>query len=435
MEQLKEKEHIRKSCLAFGAYDTARKLRDAPSKLKLLIEYLITNEVTEPAYLIGKTFLSEEELVVFEDSFKEINPAITRNSVFKKYTEALTGVSVNEFKKEKRLASKAARKEISVEKKGKKDVKPKKDTKDKRDNKTKREPKESKQKKERINEIEVPAVSKEGIEFITIDSAGYSSKNVFHIVTERGLELTMDHFSKQTKYAIDIMNIGEIISTITLASEEQVAVLNISALKAAGVFKFIREQLRREDLEIIAYSFAPDAFVLGKAIKFDPEEIKNVFDLTDIHTQDGQRVQFSKMSEEAFGKAIAQYCRKLNWLETPLTRQMNDFAALNGIMKLKLFNHFMETEEAKNKKAFIYVEPEGIRERVEKATKKAEDLKMTRRSREPRSKRPERKSSSSRRDTDKPRQRSNTRGRLNRGGRRGGYASRSVRFAKVEKKD
>lgn len=65
IDALRYKIVVRQSCLNFGAVETAKKLQDAPEKLQVLLNLLISEDLTESAFLLGKKFLSEEAFETF----------------------------------------------------------------------------------------------------------------------------------------------------------------------------------------------------------------------------------------------------------------------------------------------------------------------------------------------------------------------------------
>lgn len=80
---------LKKSCLAFGAYKTAKKISDEKEKLVVLIELLIETGINDAAYLIADFFMEESELSQFGTAFDEVDKDLTRKTLIKKDHEAL----------------------------------------------------------------------------------------------------------------------------------------------------------------------------------------------------------------------------------------------------------------------------------------------------------------------------------------------------------
>jgi 3'-5' exonuclease len=74
IDALKLKIIVRQSCLNFGAVETAKKLSQSPEKLEVLLNLLITEDLAESAYLLGKKFLGEEAFATFSEKseFKDV---------------------------------------------------------------------------------------------------------------------------------------------------------------------------------------------------------------------------------------------------------------------------------------------------------------------------------------------------------------------------
>ena len=52
-----EKINVEKACLVFGAFDTAKKLRDSPDKLDFLMDYLLDKQMKKASYIIQQHYL------------------------------------------------------------------------------------------------------------------------------------------------------------------------------------------------------------------------------------------------------------------------------------------------------------------------------------------------------------------------------------------
>lgn len=87
MEAIKDQEVIKKSCLAFGVYETARKLSDDKQRLKVLIKYLIASEILEPAFLIANHFFAKDDISEFGDAFTGIDSGLSRRDVERLFFE------------------------------------------------------------------------------------------------------------------------------------------------------------------------------------------------------------------------------------------------------------------------------------------------------------------------------------------------------------
>lgn len=158
--------------------------------------------------------------------------------------------------------------------------------------------------------------------------------------------------------AFDMMKVGEQISTITLGTASQVYVIDILSLGAIKtVASLMKTLFDNEDLRIVAYSFARDAYFLCREIFYDPSNIKNVVELTQMNTDsDGKRIELSKMVETVHEKPLSQFLRRFNWLNRPLGQELVDFSVLNVAVKIGIYDQ-LAAAEGFEVPTYQYVEP------------------------------------------------------------------------------
>ena len=329
---------LKKSCLAFGAYKTAKKISECKEKLVVLVEFLIETGINDAAYLIADFFMEEGDLAQFGTAFDKVDKELNRKTLIKKDHEALLeGVPLP----------------------------------------PKKEKKESLVKKSRPKR-EIPTENKEGFKYITIEETD-KKEQIEYIDTDEAFEGVKQHFLDQKFISIDMLNSGDEISTVTLASDSKIAVFDMMEIKSIkNVHKFLRDILGNDSNHIVAYSFCRDAFFLGRTLFFDPEDMTNVHDIAELYLdEEGKRIQLSQMYVNCKDLAITQYYRKLNWLKRPLTEDMTNFTAINASCKLEIYQHLKEKKMIEDS-TLVYEEPEGIRQKLlenaERAKKHAELL-------------------------------------------------------------
>ena len=337
---------VKKSCMAFGAFETAKKVSGDKDKIHILVNHLNEELLFSTAYLIAKNFLEEEERARYSEAFAELeNPEeITRNKVSGQLHLELTGESILETKKRLRSLKKA---------------------------KAAQEKEEGKAKKE------VPTHNKDGLEYLTLAEFGFKRENFFFVPTPRSFLKVRDQFLNAKLIGFDTEFVGADLSTITLATADLVAVFDmISLKKSKEVKEFLITILKSEDIEIVAHTFRTDAYVLEQSLGIDPYQIQKVLDLTEIVKEAGSdnRLGLQKMVNIYFEKALNQYYKRQDWSARHLEEEMINYAALNGFIVLKIFLMYEEDEENQKKgmKYYDYDPPKGnpIRGRAPAKTQK-----------------------------------------------------------------
>jgi len=343
---LKNKVIVKQSCLAFGAFETAKKISHDKEKIHILISQLIEEFLTPTAYLIAKNFLAEEERTEYNENFQDLeNPEeITRNKLSGELHLKLTGESILETKKKLRALKKE---------------------------------KIAKEKEEAKKNKEIPTHNKEGVEYLTLEEFNFVRENFFFVPTTRSFALVKDRFLAAKIIGFDTEFVGGDLSTITLAIEDFVAVFDMVALKkATEVSDFMKTILTSTEIEIVAHTFRTDAYVINESLGIDPYSIEKVLDLTEI-VKEGEtenRLGLQKMVQLYFEKALNQYYKRQDWGARPIEEEMISYAALNGFIVLKIFMMYESKPEntVKGMKYYDYDPPKGnpIRGRAPAKTKK-----------------------------------------------------------------
>lgn len=348
---------VKQSCLAFGAYETAKKLSEDGEKLKILIDLLIEEDLNSIAYLISKNYLSEEELEEYNNDFQDVETEnISRNKVGGQLHLSLTGETIADTKKRLRNMKRQVARER------------------KKDQFEERETKKEEKKRE------IPTRNRDGLEYIKLEEFNFSRENFFFVPTPRSFAKVKDHFLEETTIGIDCEYFGHELSTITFASDKLVAVFDIVSLsKNKDIIQYIKDIILSPDIEIVAHTFRTDAFVLKEALGIDPYKIVNVLDLTEIVKEDGSdnRIGLQRMVQKTFDKALNQYYKRSNWESRPIDNQMIEYAALNAVIVLQIFLKFDKENPNVGIKYYDYDPPKGnpIMGRRAKAGKKKEKKK------------------------------------------------------------
>jgi hypothetical protein len=360
IDALKFKIVVRQSCLNFGAVETAKKLQDSPEKLQVLLDLMIAEELVESAYLLGKKFLSEEDFATFSEreEFADVDPETVKVSLITgSLHEKLTGEPIQDTRKrlrqERRDAAKAKKAALRAERaaKAEKAVKAKPSA------------KEGRRAAEPKRKREAPTHTKEGLEFLTLSEFGFKRENYYFVPTIRSFFKIKDHFLEQKVIGFDAEYHLGWISTITLASENMVAVLDmISLRKNKEVNEYLKTILLSEDIEKVTHTFRTDAYYLSQNLDIDPLKIAKVLDLTEIVKEEGSdnRIGLKTMVENQFNKAINQYYKKSKWGNRPIQQEMIDYAALNGFIVLKIFLDYDEKNSEEGQKYYAYEAPKNI---------------------------------------------------------------------------
>ena len=358
-EELKNKAIVEQCCRVFGAYETAKKVSEDPQKLNHLINFLLDGDVTSTAYLIAKNFLSEEEFGKLADEFKDLeSEELTRNRVAGELHLKLTGESILETKKKLRALKRA---QIKQERQQEKE--------EKRQEKAAGKGTEAKEAKP------APTHNKDGVEYLKIEDFGFEHKNFFFVPTGRSFFKVKDHFVEQKVIGFDLEFNGTRLSTVTLASEELVAVFDMISLKKnKDVFAYIKDILLNEKIDKVAHTFRTDAYILEQALGIDPYEIKNVLDLTEIikNKKNDNRIGLQQMCLQNLDKALNQYYKRQDWEQRPIPKEMIDYAGLNGFIVLKLFLEFDKANPDVGIKYYDYEPQKGnpVRGRATAQTKR-----------------------------------------------------------------
>lgn len=336
MDKLKEKMIVKQSCLAFGAYEAAKKLSEDKEKLKILIDLLIEEDLKSTAYLIASNYFKEEELEEYSSDFQDVEKDdVSRNKVAGQLHQSLTGETILETKKRLR----ALKKEAAGQRK-----------------------KEKKEGGAKTEKKEIPTHNRDGLEYLKLEEFNFNRENFFFVPTPRSFAKVKEHFLEQTLIGFDCEYFGHELSTITFASETLVAVFDIVSLaKNKDIIQYIKDIILSPEIEIVAHTFRTDAFVLQEALGIDPYKIENVLDLTEIVKEEGSdnRIGLQKMVQLNFEKALNQYYKRSNWEERPIQNEMIEYAALNAVVVLQIFKKFDKENPEVGIKYYDYDPPKG----------------------------------------------------------------------------
>jgi len=404
IDNLRLKQVMRQSCLNFGAVDTARRIKHSPEKLDVLFDLLISEDMVESAYLLAKSFLSEEAFQAFEQKAdnlthfcsidkEELKVSKVKNELHLK----LTGESYDETRKRERAERRQASKEAGAKSKSEKakakssakedenqgkPPKAQKSTKEsKRNNpsdsrKSKKDNQKSHkedsspkaEKKERVRKIkEAPTESPSGLPYLTLEEYGFTRANYFFVRSIKSFEKIKDHFLEQSVIGIDTQFQKGIIQAISIASEDKVAVFDLEELRSnSTITDYLTEILQSEKIEKIAHSFKLDAYYLSKLLGIEGTSIKNVIDLSanivEETEESTRKIGLNKMTEKYLEKSLNQYYKKSNWSDRPFDQTLIDYVALNGFVVLKLFLDYSKNQDSGDHTYFEYEEPANLPE-------------------------------------------------------------------------
>ena len=416
---------MRQSCLNFGAVDTARRIKTSPEKLDVLFDLLISEDMVESAYLLAKSFLSEEAFEAFaqrpeyQSHFsgldkEEVKVSKVKNDLHQK----LTGESYDETRKRERAERKQASKDAAAKAKSErantkssakgdeaqgnsqKATKPAKESKrtnptdsrkSKKDSqKTKREEAAPKTEKKARKLKEAPAESPSGLPYLSLNDFGFTRENYFFVRSIKSFEIIRDHFKEQSMIGIDTQFQKGKVQAISIASEDKVAVFDMQELRTnSTILEYLAEILQSKSIEKIAHSFRLDAYYLSQLLGIEGDTISNVIDLSTNIVEQGEesvrKIGLNKLTEKYLEKSLNQYYKKLNWFDRPMEQALIDFVALNGFIVLKLFLRYSTSEDFVDTEYFVYEEPTNLPDFTE-----AEERNKRARSENPRNSRPTR---------------------------------------------
>ena len=402
IDNLRLKQVVRQSCLNFGAVDTARRIKASPEKLEILFDLLISEDMVESAYLLAKSFLSEEAFEAFtqksenQTHFAAIDKEELKVSKVKnELHEKLTGESYDETRKrdraERRQASKEATAKAKSERSNAKSSakgdetqgkpprapksakesnrnKPADSRKSKKDSQKPQKEETAPKTEKRVRKLkEAPTESPSGLPYLQLSDFGFTRENYFFVRSIKSFEKIQEHFKEQSVIGIDTQFQKGVIQAISIASEDKVAVFDIAELKTnATILEYLAEILQSKSIEKIAHSFKLDAYYLSKLLGIEGDSINNVIDLsTNIVEESGESVKkigLNQLTEKYLEKSLNQYYKKLNWSDRPLEQVLIDFVALNGFIALKLFLHYTGSEDHHETTYFVYEEPTNLPE-------------------------------------------------------------------------
>lgn len=401
IDNLRLKQVIRQSCLNFGAVDTARRIKASPEKLEILFDLLISEDMVESAYLLAKSFLSEEAFEAFtqkeenQTHFSAIDKDELKVSKVKnELHEKLTGESYDETRKrdraERRQASKEATAKAKSERSNAKSSakgdetgkpprasksakesnrdKPADSRKSKKDSQRPKKEETAPKTEKRARKLkEAPTESPSGLPYLQLSDFGFTRENYFFVRSIKSFEKIQEHFKGQSVIGIDTQFQKGLIQAISIASEDKVAVFDIAELKNnTTILEYLAEILQSKSIEKIAHSFKLDAYYLSKLLGIEGDSIQNVIDLsTNIVEQTEESVKkigLNQLTEKYLKKSLNQYYKKLNWSDRPLEQVLIDFVALNGFIALKLFLHYSASEDHVDTEYFVYEEPTNLPE-------------------------------------------------------------------------
>lgn len=315
-----------------------------------MLQLLIDEDLVESSFLLGRKFLGEEEFATFaqREEFSAVNKEeLTVSQVTGTLHEKLTGESLKDTRKRERSARRDAQKARRAAQREQKQAK--KETAAKAVEKTPRE---------------IPTHSKEGLEYLRLAEYGFKRENFFFVPTARSFLKIKDHFLEQSIIGFDAEYHEGKVSTVTLASEEMVAVLDMYGLrKNKEVREYVAQILLSEDIEIVAHTFRLDAYYMSQYLEIDPSKIAKVLDLTEFVMEEGSenRMGLRQMVTKFTGKALNQYYKKKKWNQRPLPVDMIDYAGLNGFIVLKIFlMHDKESEGTEHPSYYKYEEPSNL---------------------------------------------------------------------------
>lgn len=121
---------------------------------------------------------------------------------------------------------------------------------------------------------------------MTLKDTG-KSEQVEYINSDEKFEEVKEYFMDQKYIALDMLNSGDEISIVTLATDSKIAIFDMIKIPTVkAVHKFLREILGSDTNHIVAYSFCRDAFFLGRTLFFDPEDMTNVHDIAELYTDE-----------------------------------------------------------------------------------------------------------------------------------------------------
>jgi hypothetical protein len=401
IDNLRLKQVIRQSCLNFGAVDTARRIKNSPEKLDVLFDLLISEEMVESAYLLAKSFLSEEAFSAFvqkeanHSHFESLDKEELKVSKVKNdLHQKLTGESYDETRKRERAERRQASKEAGAKAKSEKSKaksstkedengkppKAQKSTKEskknnpadskksKKEKSAKEETSPKPEKKERVRKLkEPPTESPSGLPYLTLSEYGFTRENYFFVRSIKSFEKISEHFEQQSVIGIDTQFQKGVIQAVSIASEDKVAVFDLSELREnATIIEYLTKILQSDSIEKIAHSFKLDAYYLSKLLGIDGTSINKVIDLsTNIveETEESVRkIGLNKLAEKYLEKSLNQYYKKSNWSDRPFEQALIDYVALNGFVVLKLFLEYTKSEDHSEPKYFEYEEPSNLPE-------------------------------------------------------------------------
>ena len=395
IDNLKLKQVMRQSCLNFGAVDTARRIKHSPEKLDVLFDMLVSEDMVESAYLLAKSFLSEEafEAFVSRDEYQSHFASIDKeglkvSKVKNELHEKLTGETYDETRKRERAERKQANKETEGNRKssakedgneGRSQRAPKSTKESKRTNptdsrKSKKDSPNSKpdqaagQTEKRVRKVrEAPTESPQGLKYLTLEEFGFTRENYFLVKSLRSFDKIKEHFLEQSVIGIDTQFQKGVVQAVSIASEDKVAVFDLSSLREEEqIIEYLKEILQSEKIEKIAHSFKLDAYYLAQLLGIEGDSIKNVIDLSaNIVEQDEEstrKMGLNKMTEKFLKKSLNQYYKKSNWSERPLEQALIDFVALNGFIVIRLFLDYSKNQDNADTTYFVYEEPTNLPE-------------------------------------------------------------------------
>lgn len=210
---------------------------------------------------------------------------------------------------------------------------------------------------------QIPTKDKNGKEFITLSEFGFNRENYYFIPTIRSFIKIKDHFLEQKIIGLDAEYHFGKVSTITLASEKIVAVFDMVSLKKVKEVKeYLKNILLSEKIEKVTHTFKLDAYFLSEYFKIDPYKIAKILDLTDIIKKSGSenKIGIKQMVESYFDKTLNQYYKKSKWYNRPIDQALIDYAALNGLIVLKIFLKYEKDNSKKGQIYFSYEPPKKI---------------------------------------------------------------------------
>ena len=185
-----------------------------------------------------------------------------------------------------------------------------------------------------------------------------------------------------------------VIQAVSIASEDKVAVFDLSELREnATIIEYLTKILQSDSIEKIAHSFKLDAYYLSKLLGIDGTTINKVIDLSTNIVEESEesvrKIGLNKLAEKYLEKSLNQYYKKSNWSERPFEQALIDYVALNGFVVLKLFLEYTKSADHSEPKYFEYEEPSNLPEFKEsgETTKRARSENRPRKNTEERSRR------------------------------------------------